>query len=347
MQAEIQDAIKKYDTHNVFESMTLFPDQCKAAWNTNPVSTKNKDIKNILIMGMGGSALGGYMLASLNSTKVPMIVSNDYTIPTWVNEDTLVLAMSYSGNTEETLSGFGKAIESGATIVSVTTGGTLAEISKEHNIPVHVIDRTRNPCEQPRFGVGAMMMEMLKIFGIFNVCTVSDKDVNDALSELQAWAENFKNTDQIENIYREAEAIKDKMPVLIHSEHLANVGRFMRNQINETGKTFAVAHELPELNHHLLEGLEFPKSNKKELYVMFFESDLFSAKIQKRIAVTKDVLEKQEIGFASFHVDGTTPLSQILICMLRDMYTAYMLGIIHQKNPNDINWVNYFKKNLA
>lgn len=356
MDTKFKDTIAEFDTKNVLGSVELFPNQCISTWNTDvesKIDLSNVEIKNILVLGMGGSALGAYILQSLDIFTVPINISHDYNIPNFVNENTLVLAISYSGGTEETLSATKKAIEKNANVVCITVGGELEKIATEpstagkNNLDLRKINTEYNPCNQPRFGVGFMMMHIIKVCTDYRVCNLNHTDVESALAELESWQNNFKQNNLIDTIYTEAQTIKDFMPVLVYSEHLTNLGRFTRNQIHETAKTLALAHEIPELNHHLMEGLEFPDTNKEKIYFVFFESNLYSEKINKRIAVTKDVLAKQGIKHTTVDMDGKSKLAQILIGMQRAMYLAYTLGIIHEKDPSDIKWVNYFKEQLA
>lgn len=340
MNENIKSAIGKFDSKNVLGSVELFSKQCELAWGSASENKNHKDVKNILVCGMGGSALGAYILQSLNIFTVPITMSHNYNIPAWVGEGTLVLAMSYSGGTEETLSASQKAIEKNAEVVVITVGGELKNIAEKNNLEIHLIDKSANPCGQPRFGVGSMMMEILKVCIDHNICNLKKEEVGAALAELSNYKINF------ESVWAEAEKLKNKMPVLIFSEHLTNLGRFTRNQIHETAKELALFHEIPELNHHLMEGLTYPDTNKEKLYFVFFESNMYSTKIVKRIAVTKDVLGKQGIQYMSIEMEGGSPLSQALIGMLRSMYLAYSLALIHEKDPSDIPWVNYFKEQL-
>lgn len=351
MNENIKNAISKFDSKNVLGSVELFSKQCELAWNAGNENKKQNGVKNILVCGMGGSALGAYILQSLNIFTAPINMSHDYTIPAWVGSGTLVLAMSYSGGTEETLSATQKAIDAGAEVVVITVGGELKNIAEKNNLELHLIDVSANPCGQPRFGVGSMMMEILKVCIDHGVCNLKKEEVGNALEELTNYnphpaSPEGRGGTQLEKVWAEAEKLKDRMPVLVYAEHLTNLGRFTRNQIHETAKELAIFHEIPELNHHLMEGLTYPDTNKDKLYFVFFESNLYSAKIMKRIAVTKDVLDKQGIQYMSIGMDGATPLSQALIGMLHAMYIAYSLSLIHEKDPSDIPWVNYFKEQL-
>lgn len=342
MQETFQKNVAKYDTKNVLGSVQLFPKQCRSAWGADsarPALGGPGQIHSILVCGMGGSALGAYILQALDAFTVPINISHDYNIPNFVNEHTLVIAISYSGGTEETLSATKNAVAKNSHVVCITVGGELEKIANENSLDLRKIDTELNPCGQPRFGVGFMIMHTLKVAMDYGVCKLSKDEIERALSELA-------NT-KADNAFTLAQTLADKMPVLVYAEHLVGIGRFARNQLHETAKTLALAHEIPELNHHLMEGLEFPDTNKEKVYFVFFESNLYSEKINKRIAVTKDVLAKQEIGYTSVQAVGASKLGQILLCMQSAMNLAYTIGILHEKDPSDIKWVNYFKEQLG
>lgn len=348
MQDELHTRIQKLDPKKVFDSIELFSTQCESVWQKSTIAiTPKNNIQNILLAGMGGSALGAYILQSLDAFAVPITISHDYKIPTWVNEHTLVIAVSYSGGTEETLSATKIAIEKNAQLVCITVGGELEKIASEKSLDLRKIDPTQNPCGQPRFGVGFMLFEILRVCTDYKLYNISTSAIELAVKELSAWQTNFKNSKIIDAIYAQAQTLADKIPVIVSAEHLAGVTRFTRNQIHETGKTFVLAHELPELNHHLMEGLEFPHDNPEKVFFVFFESELYTDKIKKRIAITKDVLTKQGIHHTSIAEKGGSPLGQALIAMLYSMYLAYSLSMVHEKDPSDIKWVDYFKEQLG
>lgn len=343
----MENNIQTFDKDNVLGSISKFGDQCKNAWEKVIYNKTDRSIKNILVIGMGGSALGAHIIESLGVVNVPFYVSHEYRIPPWVNENTLVFSVSYSGGTEETLEATKKAIERSAYIVGITAGGALEKILKENNSQVCIIDRNDNPCGQPRYAVGSMMMIILRVCLSEGLISLNEENIQDAVGELEVWHSRLLESNGLEALYEDTKNLENKMPLLIYSEHLTNVGRFVRNQIHETGKALAITHEIPELNHHLMEGLTYPLSNKDTIRAIFFESELYGERNKKRFAITKDVLSKQSISYQSIKVEGKSKLSQALIAMSLGMYIAYFLALIHKKNPSVVPWVNYFKENLG
>lgn len=343
----MKNNIQKYDSKNVLASIENFANQCTNSFNQKFKYTKsNKKFSNILILGMGGSALGGYTIDGLDIVNTPIKISHDYKIPSWVGSDTLVLAISYSGTTEETLKATDEAIKKGAHTVGITTGGALEKKLSKINMPIYKINTTENICGQPRFGVGSMMMAIIQILEKENLLNTKTKEIEKSLKEFSIWQNNFQKENRIKEIINISNKIKDKMPILVGSEHLANVMRFTRNQIHETGKVFAVAHDIPELNHHLMEGLSYPKENKNKLVFVFFESNLYQNKNKKRYEITKEVLNKQKIKYLSIDISGKNKFTQALISMQMSMYIAFTLSYLYSEDPSDIPWVNYFKSKL-
>src|SRR5258708_4324529 len=163
--------IAKLDKGNILSSIEHLPEQIEDAW----VSIKNLEIpedytrvKNIVVAGMGGSALGGRIVYYLEfkNLRTPIEVTTNYHLPNYVNEDSLVILSSYSGNTEETISSATDALKRRAKIVGIATGGKLVELLKGK--PVYLIDPRNNPSGQPRMGLGYSISSILALLSKLN-----------------------------------------------------------------------------------------------------------------------------------------------------------------------------------
>lgn len=332
------------DPKNVLGSTEKLPDQCKQIWEDAKKITFPTDyqtIQNILICGMGGSAYGGYIISALfkESLKVPLISNNDYTLPAFANENTLVLLSSYSGSTEEILSCAQKAKEKGLKLAGITSGGKLGNFLNTEDVPVLIFDPKFNPSGQPRLGTGYMVLGTIALLNKLGVITVSDEEVEKAISELESDTENIKARAK-----EMSEKIKGFIPVIFSAEFLEGNAHILRNQFNETSKSFAAFSPLPELNHHLLEGLKNPED--KKLFVLFISSDLYSDKLQKRVELTRDVVGKNNIVFDEYQPVGTTKLSQMLNVLSFGGYLTLYLAFLYDQDPGLIPWVDYFKAQM-
>lgn len=344
MDLDNTDLIKKLDPKDVLGSTEKFIDQCQQIWQNAYLLNFPQDFRvcqNIVFCGMGGSAYGGYVINSLfkDQLKNPIISNNDYHLPGFATSNTLAILSSYSGSTEEVLSCYHEAQEKGLKITGITTGGELAQNFGDNNIPALIFDPKFNPSAQPRLGTGYMVLGTIALLNKLGILKLSDEEVNGAVSELEQAQEDIKKQAKVL-----AQKIYGFIPVIISCEFLAGNAYILRNQFNETAKTFATFSILPELNHHLMEGLKNPEY--KKLFVLFLSSDLYSDKLKKRVELTKDVIEKNGVGFDEYKAFGSSKLSQMLNVLLFGGYVSLYLAYLYNQDPSVVPWVDYFKKQL-
>jgi hypothetical protein len=141
-------------------------------------------------------------------------------------------------------------------------------------------------------------------------------------------------------------SLKNKQAILIASEHLTGSAYIFKNQLNESAKNFAALFEIPELNHHLLEGLAFPETNKQTLAFLFFLSDLYYSRISRRHQITMDIIQKQGIPALSFKPTAATHLTQAFETLAFTSYVALYLSILNQVDPGPNPWVDLLKNEL-
>lgn len=335
----------------VLSTIKAYPDQFEQAWNEAKDITmdNSREFKNIVFCGMGGSALGARMVKSLMTEQflIPFEIYTEYDIPKYANEDTLVIACSYSGNTEETLSSFNEAKEKGCEIFVITTGGKLAELAKTAGKKAYVFDPKYNPSGQPRMALGYSSSALLSFLNANGFISVSDEDVQNTLSEMRENIETFSNDDSSNPAKALAEEIANHVPIIIASEHLVGVAHATKNQLNESSKTFSAIFDIPELNHHLMEGLLKPDTNSETLRFIFFESSLYSEKVVKRYPLTKEVVEKNNVKTSLYKLKGKSKISQVYEVLAFGSFASYFLTKKYGINPMEIPWVDYFKSKIS
>lgn len=335
---------KHLDPKDVFGSTGLLEAQCKQVvqdFKKIKVPNDYKNIKNIVISGMGGSSYGGHVALSLlkDQLSIPLYVNNDYFLPGFVNEQSLVILISYSGSTEETLASSEDAKKRGAKIAGLTSGGKLGDFLKTSSDFYYIFDPKNNPSGQPRLGTGYTVLGTLLLLDKLGI-GVSFEQVDAFISELDSNTKEIKNT-SIEF----AKKLQGNIPLIFAADFLEGNAHIIRNQFNETSKTFSAFSPVPELNHHLMEGLKYPKD--KKLKVLFLESDLYSDIYKKRLKLTQDVISKNQIEFISFRPHGSSKISQVLATLSFGGYVTFYLGILYNEDPSLIPWVDYFKEQLA
>ena len=347
---------KKYDKHKVLESIIALPKQCQQAWaETTQIKfpASYHKVKNVVIAGMGGSTLGGYMIKSIyeKELRVPMEVVNHYNLPEYVNRDTLVIVASYSGGTEETLAAAQEAKKRGGKIMGITTGGPLGKWLAAHKVPRYVFVPTHNPSGQPRLGTGYTMIGMLAMLcsaGVFGSRRSLAGDIARSLKSCDynrlfgSFAPTTKNPAK-----QMAEKLKNRGVLIFASQHLIGNAHTMANQINESAKQFAVSFPLPEANHHLMEGLTFPKTNSRNLAGLFLESNLYHPRVAKRYPISREVLQKQHIPAYAWAPRGNNRLLQALEALSFGSFLSFYLAMQNNLDPSQIPWVDYFKRKLG
>jgi len=346
--------MKKFKSLAVLESIRSLADQCQQVYDeTKKIKfPKNyRQIQNILVNGMGGSALGAHIFKSVykDEIKVPFEFINSYQLPKYVNNKTLYLASSYSGNTEEPVSTLNDARKRKVKLVGLTAGGKLKNFLNKYNIPGYIFKPHFNPSGQPRLGLGYSIMGQLIIFSKLGIIKFSSDNFREVISTIERAQNKFDfNLDfNRNNTKKLAKKLQGKIPIIVAAEHLAGNAHVLANQINETAKNLSFYYLIPEFNHHLLEGLVEPKTNKSNLIFLFFESELYLSKNRKRIKITKQVLKKNKISYLSFTAREKTKLSQAFEVLSFGSYLSLYFSVLNKVNPEFIPFVDFFKKQLA
>lgn len=339
--------MKVLDPSNVLDSTGLFADQCQQAWDESSAikfpDTYNQ-IYNIVVCGMGGSRFTPKTIKELfrDRIKEPYEIVEDYTLPAYVDSDTLVILSSYSGSTEEVLACGKEAKNRGAKITAVA--GTRITDS-----PAYIFSPKFNPCGQPRIGGGYLLMGHLGILKALHLIEITNEEVNKAIEFARTFAQTLKAEipEQSNQAKQLAQFLIDKHPFIITAEFLKGFGNAFANQINETAKMISDYRYISELNHHLMEGLKHPETIHQNGLFLFFLSNLYSSSIQKRFQITEDVVQKQHVATHSVTLKGPTKLAQALEAYTLSGFTTFYMAMLYDTDPVAIPWVTYFKEQLA
>ena len=300
-----------------------------------------RQYRNVVIVGMGGSRLPAEILINTFADRLlmPITLVSDYSIASaLLTKETLVIAISYSGGTEEVLSAARQASLSSGDLYTISSGGDLAKVKAKANI---IFSTDDNPSRQPRYGVGYMFGGLLGLFQSLKIIDLSLKEMKDSLVEAEKEAKLLKK--QFTKII---EVAKNKVPVFIAAEHLAGLLPMMQNQIHETAKNFACQFSLPNLNHHLLEGLANPKSMMNKFYFIVFDSSLYFQRNSLRAKLTAQIIKKQSLNQQIIKINGSNKLTQTLSLLSVCGETSLGLSKYNKVDPAIVPWVDYFKKKM-
>lgn len=349
-----EEKMRTIDTHNVLGSIQALATQVAEAWDQVQQLTFDIDVttvRNVVVAGMGGSALGPDVIkrAFKSQLTVPLEIVNDYTLPAYVGPETLVLASSYSGTTEETLAALAEAETKGAQILCITTGGRLAEIAQAKGYGCYRIDPTQNPSNQPRMAIGYSVFGIVAMFQKLGLLQLTDSEVNGVVAAIRRSTEQFDvSVPQATNPAKQlAFQILGRIPVFVAAEHLEGAAHVVQNQFNENAKSYAEYRVLPELNHHLMEGLRFPQTNDASLFFVLFTSQLYHERIQKRFTVTQQVIDAADIEMMSFALENPAALEQVFEVITLGAFTNFYLAMLEGIDPAPIETVDFFKAELA
>lgn len=346
--------MRQLDRDRMIDSIVQFDQQCRQAWQEVkkiawPIALTNCD--NIVLNGMGGSGLAAHVIQSLfrDQLSVPFDVVHGYELPKTVNARTLYIVVSYSGNTEEPLATISLAQKKKARMLAIASGGKLAATARRQKIPAYIFSERYNPCGQPRMGLGYNLTALLAILSRLGYIRASDREFDQSLRTLERLNRQFgMDRPATSNPAKmAAQELSGRIPIIVGSEFLEGNAHIMSNQINENGKNFATYFVIPELNHHLLEGLENPTNRVNGLRFFFLESRLYDERNRRRIDITKKIIKRLGGYVSSYRLTGPSRLSQVLESVRYGSYVSYYLAILNGLNPSPIPWVDYFKKRLA
>jgi glucose/mannose-6-phosphate isomerase len=302
------------------------------------LSPFKKEIRNIVICGMGGSGIGGNIVseAVASKIKIPIIINKDYSIPNFVGKNSLVIISSYSGDTEETIKAMTEAIDMESKIVCITTGGKIAEIATQKKIDLILIPKGM----PPRTAIAYSIVQLLHILIFHTLIHFSFKNNLLAAIELIDAEENNILKDAKET----AKLLADKLPVIYDVTGMESVALRFRQQLNENAKMLCWHNVFPELNHNELQGWG-EKDNDKA--VILFRNDNDTSRIAKRIDISSDIISNYNITFKEVYSKGNTPLERILYLIHWGDWVSYFIAEIKDIDPMDIQTITYLKSELA
>jgi len=345
--------LKNQDDKNVLLSINNLPQQLNQAFleiQNLSLPPELKKVEKILVCGMGGSRFPSVIIQHLfkEELRVPYLVSDDYRLPAFVDEKTLVVLSSYSGTTEETITAFKKAKEKKAKMFVISSGGELKKLSEKEKIAGYFFVPYHNPSLQPRIGVGYLLGSHLGLLVKLGFLQSFKKEIEEAITHLTKYLQTINEEQPTKNnpAKKIAQKIFGYYPQYIVGEFLSGVGNALANQTNETAKSIASFWIIPELNHHLMEGLKNPDSFKKKAIFVFFYSFLYTLPIKKRFVVTKEVIEQYQIKNLWVEVEGKNKIEQVFNLIGFSSFLTLYLSVLYQENPALIPYVDYFKKRL-
>jgi glucose/mannose-6-phosphate isomerase len=339
----------KIDKQDMLAHIEGLPNQLGSSWRSGlgqPLPSWD-GLRYVLISGMGGSAIAADMLSSfaISRCPVPIIVHRDYDLPTWARgPETLVIASSHSGNTEETLTSYDMAGKNGCRRLVIATGGKLAEKANADNVPCWLFKHEGQPRAAVGFAFGLLLAAMTRLALIPN----PGQEVSEAVTAMQTLQETLRvDVPVTQNpAKRMAGQFVGRWVTVIGAGCLSPVARRWKGQINELAKAWAQFDFLPEADHNTLAGLENPEEVLSKMIAIFLRSPSDHPRNQTRIELTRKSFMLQGINTDFFEAQGNSALAHIWTTLLFGDYLAYYLAMAYGVDPTPIAAIQAFKEDM-
>ena len=316
--------------------------------NQATINIQADKIQRILYFGMGGSAIAGNLLYDtlFDQVKAPIDVVRGYNCPAYCNENTLVIASSYSGNTEETLSAINKIDKTGAAVLAITSGGELKKKATSKNWNLINIPGGL----PPREALGYSFFPLYHTLGRIGLLSDYKPNTKKIAAFVHDIAIRNDHATSDGHVFSEelAKTIKGKIPLIYSTvPYLNTISRRWQNQFHENSKSMAFANVIPEMNHNEIVGWEQDTDLLKNLVVIFLENEDPHPRVKKRIELTKKIIQKKGAQVVELYTQGKTRLEKIFSLIVLGDWVSYYLAIYYKKDPVAIKNIDYLKGELA
>jgi glucose/mannose-6-phosphate isomerase len=344
------DDIQRIDPKGMYNWIKDFPKQIEDAVRIGKeakIKLNVKGVQNIILTGLGGSAIGGDLLRSYlaDELDIPFMVNRYYTLPEYVGKNTLVIVSSYSGNTEETISAHKDAMKRKARVLCISTGGETAKTAKKFKQPWIQVP----PGLSPRAALGYSFFPLLVVLGKLGFIKPKDKDIKETIQLLKNKSDLFKNPESPDNTpLKLAERLKNKLPVIYSPvEHLDTVNIRWRGQIAENAKQLSSGHVLPEMNHNELVGWKVLTELMKNMHVVFLKDIGTHKRVAIRGVITKQIVSQYAGEVTEVASEGKGLLARLFSLIYFGDWVTLYLAILNTVDPEPVAIIDYLKNELS
>ena len=339
--------IDKLEMRKSIYSFPIQIDEMINQYESYKLKNRYTEINNILVLGMGGSAIGAEICQALIKDKcsVPIIVNRNYIIPNWVNSKTLVIASSYSGETEETIEAYSKTIELTKNIIIVSTGGVLSKMGNDNNHDVFIIPKSY----QPRAAIGYSVMSILFMLIRLNIIdSLILNEIKKIIGSLLDYSDDLSRVSNKNQAMLFSEKILNTVPVIYGSSLGTEVVALrFKGQLQENSKIIAYHNIVPEMNHNEIEGWNLVNNNKNNNFSVIWLHDRNDhQQINKRMIICKELLENMNIKNYTLEVNGSTFTERLFKLIVLTDWISFYLAIRNNIDPSPVKTISKLKDRL-
>lgn len=346
------EKIKKLDRQGMLDVEENFYQQLEnsknIAENVELNQIKSKKFSGLAILGMGGSGFAGDIIKSLikDEIDIPVEIVKNYDLPGFVKDNWLVIPVSYSGNTEETISAVRQALKRGCTILCVTSGGEMEKIAKENN---HVVIKVPSGF-QPRGASGYLFFSTYLLLGRMGIININTEDVKESLDLIKDKTSCYKREVKVKENYAKQIALEigNKLPVIYGTSGILSTVAFRwKCQFNENSKFPSFWSEFPELNHNETVGWENCKELTSNFVLVVFKDNAATIRIKVRIDTTVELIKDNLNKIIEIPVEGKSKLAKALSLMYLGNISSVYLALLNGTDPTPVDKISILKAELS
>ncbi len=343
------DYIKSLDSQDQFGMVAGLARQVRDAYaaSRDVIEDGSAELGGVVVAGMGGSAISGDIAGAAYETSLagPMATIRGYHLPEWVSSRTLVFAVSYSGNTEETLGCLAEALERGSYTVCISSGGTVAEIAARELLPFIKIPAGL----QPRAASGYLAIPVVAGLESLGLAADVESDVDETAGVLSLLAELYgPEVPFADNPAKQlAVRLLDRIPVIYGAELTAVAARRWKTQINENAKSLAFYNEFPELNHNEIVGWDKPESVTGAFSVIYLKDERLHSQNVKRMDITGELLRKYVGEIYEHRTSGRCRLARLFSSFYLGDFVSLYMAVLEGIDPSPVDRIEELKHRLA
>jgi glucose/mannose-6-phosphate isomerase len=341
--------IKRIDVSDMLGRVRELPRQLAQArrvCGSLELERRHRDVDAVLVLAMGGSAIGAELVAGLagDRLRVPLIVHRDYGLPAWAGERTLVVAVSHSGDTVETLSGTAEARRRELPLVVASTGGALGRQAEGDGTPYLHYQQPGQPRAAIGFGLGLVHELLVRAELLAN-----PDPFGPAVSGLEEMLE--RNAPGVETDANPAKQLAwsmfGRIPTIYGAGSMAAVAHRWKTQLNENAKAWAMLEPMPEATHNAIEGTLNPRELSDAVYVVEIREPAEPEHIAARYNVVEELLGERATNRSVYWAQGASPLARTLDAVAMGDLVSVYLAILYQTDPTPVTLLAMLKERLA
>ncbi len=349
---------KSIDKSNMFEILQNFCNQIKEAISigtSSPIFNISKiKPQKFIILGMGGSAIGGDLLRSYfreidGASHLEIIINRNYTIPEYIDNSWFVIASSYSGGTEETISAYNLVKEKTKNILAITSGGELARIAENDGFPIIRIPAGLMPRCALGYSFFTMLMQLIRLGAVDETtANIIKAQVDETLSITEAKAKDYSQIKPQNLAYSIAEKLKGKIPVVYSADTKMDVVNLRwRGQLQENAKNLAFGAYLPEMNHNEINSWSFPQNLIQNFIFILLQDKEDHPQIRRRFEAIAEIFSQLNCEVISLESSANSLLARMFDMIYLGDWVSYWLALLNGVDPTPIPLISKLKSILS